>query len=154
MKYTVRAIKYFFYFAFLTTAITLALVYTGMAQGDINSLFNGGYDALWKIALFFVAVSAIYPKLGFIDRRLYIDENINIMNDLEAFMRDRRYELENRTSDCMTFRVIGFGGRLVKMNEDRITFTRTAEGYRMEGLRKDVLRIASALEYKYTKQDE
>lgn len=148
MKYLVRAIKYFFYFAFLTTAIILILVYTGMAEGDINSLFNGGYDALWKIAGFFILVAAFYPKVGFINRHLYINPSMDIMPQMEELMRERRYVLESRTDAKMTFRLKGAGRRLVKMYEDRITLTRMADGYYMEGLRKDVLRIASALEYR------
>ena len=37
-------------------------------------------------------------------------------------------------------------GRLSKMYEDRITLTRTPDGYQMEGLRKDVLRLAVGIE--------
>lgn len=154
MKYLVRAIKYFFYFAFLTTAVVLILVYTGMAEGDINSLFNGGYDALWKIAAFFILVAAVYPKVGFINRHLYINPSKDIMPQMEEIMRERRYVLESRTDTLMTFRVKGAGSRLVKMYEDRITLTRTADGYHMEGLRKDVLRIASALEYRFRDDQE
>ncbi len=154
MKYLVRAIKYFFYFAFLTTAVVLILVYTGMAEGDINSLFNGGYDALWKIAAFFILVAAVYPKVGFINRHLYINPSKDIMPQMEEIMRERRYVLESRTESRMTFRVKGAGSRLVKMYEDRITLTRTADGYHMEGLRKDVLRIASALEYRFRDDQE
>ena len=58
MKYLVRAVKYFFYFAFLSTVIILALVLIGAVEGDINSIFEGGYSALWKIALFYLAVAA------------------------------------------------------------------------------------------------
>ena len=154
MKYLVRAIKYFFYFAFLTTAVVLILVYTGMAEGDINSLFNGGYDALWKIAAFFILVAAVYPKVGFINRHLYINPSKDIMPQMEEIMRERRYVLESRTESRMTFRVKGAGSRLVKMYEDRITLTRTADGNHMEGLRKDVLRIASALEYRFRDDQE
>ena len=46
MKYLVRSVKYFFYFAFITTAIVLALVLVGAVEGDINSIFEGGYSAL------------------------------------------------------------------------------------------------------------
>lgn len=154
MKYLIRAIKYVFYFAFLTTAVVLILVYTGMAEGDINSLFNGGYDALWKIAAFFILVAAVYPKVGFINRHLYINPSKDIMPQMEEIMRERRYVLESRTESRMTFRVKGAGSRLVKMYEDRITLTRTADGYHMEGLRKDVLRIASALEYRFRDDQE
>ena len=75
MKYFIRAVKYFFYFAFLTTAIVLVLVATGMASGDIHELFEGGYNALWKMAIFLAIVGAVYPKLGFISRKMYIQKD-------------------------------------------------------------------------------
>jgi hypothetical protein len=34
------------------------------------------------------------------------------------------------------------------MYEDRVVLTRTEDGYYLEGLRKDVLRLATSLEYK------
>ena len=63
MKYIVRSIKYFFYFALLTSAIVYALVLIGAVEGNIESIFRGGYDALWKMAAFFAAVAAVYPAL-------------------------------------------------------------------------------------------
>lgn len=153
MKYLVRAIKYFFYFAILTSLVLLVLVYLDMADADIENNFKGGYDAFWKMGLFFAAVAAIYPKLAFINRKLYIDSATDITSIAIDYLRDRRYVLENQTADTMTFRLKGFGSRLVKMCEDRVTITRTSEGYYMEGLRKDVIRLASGLEYKFQDKD-
>ena len=149
MKYLVRAIKYFFYFAFLTSFIMFILVYLGMADSNIESNFVGGYSAFWKMGLFFAAVSAFYPKFAFINRKLYIDASIDIKNETIRFFQDRRYELESQDDNTMTFRIKGTGPKLIKMCEDRITITRTPDGYYMEGLRKDVLRYASSLEYKF-----
>jgi hypothetical protein len=154
MKYLIRSIKYFFYFAILTSLILFILVYLDMAEADIEKNFEGGYDAFWKMGLFFAAVAAIYPKFAFINRRLYIDPAKDITPVLIGFMRERRYEVESQSEDKITFRLKGFGSRLIKMCEDRITVTRTAEGYHMEGLRKDVLRFASALEYKFQDKEE
>ncbi len=79
MKYIIRSIKYFFYFALLTTLIICALVMTGLAEGDIDTMFRGGSSAIWKMALFFVAIAAVYPKVGFITRRISTDKNWNEM---------------------------------------------------------------------------
>ena len=149
MKYIVRAIKYFFYFAFITALILFILVYLGMAASDIESNFVGGYNTFWKMGLFFAAVAAFYPKFAFINRKLYIDASVDIKDETIRYFQDRRYELESQDGDNMTFRIKGAGPRLIKMCEDRITITRTLDGYYMEGLRKDVLRYASGLEYKF-----
>lgn len=149
MKYLIRSVKYFFYFAFLTSMILFALIFLGMADSNIESNFRGGSEAFWKMGVFFAAVAAAYPKLAFINRKLYIDPATDIQAETMAFFLDRRYVLESRSEDTMTFRVKGAGARIIKMCEDRITITRTPEGYYMEGLRKDVLRLASGLEYKF-----
>lgn len=148
MKYLVRAIKYFFYFAIITTAIVLALVLIGAVEGDINQIFDGGYNALWKIAVFFALVAAVYPKLGFISREIPSEKPLaDIRADVVNYFRERRYEVESETPEAMTFRVKGLAGRLSKMYEDRITLTSVPGGYRMEGLRKDVLRFSTGIEH-------
>ena len=56
--------------------------------------------------------------------------------------------VENESDDTITFRFSSMTGRLTKMFEDRITISRTGAGITMEGLRKEVFRMASALEYR------
>jgi hypothetical protein len=106
------------------------------------------------MGLFFAAVAAVYPKLGFADRRLYIEPSADIWNEATDFLLERGYIIESQAEDTMTFRLKGSISRLVKMCEDRITITRTTDGYHMEGLRKDVLRLASGLEYKFQNKED
>jgi hypothetical protein len=155
MKYLIRAVKYFIYFSLLTTVIVTVLVLIGAVEGNIDSIFNGGTDALWKIALFFALVSAVYPKLGFINRDIPVDRDLDqIRDEVVGFFRERRYELESETPDRLTFRIRGIGGRISKMYEDRIILTRRPGGYEMEGLRKDVLRIATGFEHRFHTSNE
>ena len=70
MKYLIRSIKYFFYFSAVTAIIIFMLVFIGAVEGDISQIFDGGYSALWKIAIFFALVAAVYPKVGFITRKI------------------------------------------------------------------------------------
>lgn len=154
MKYTIRAIKYFFYFAIITTAIVLALVFIGAVEGDINEIFEGGYNALWKIAAFFAVVAAVYPKVGFIRREVPVNRDwADIREETVGYFRDRRYTLESENGDIVTFRCIGIAPRLSKMYEDRVTLRRTEDGYEMEGLRKDVLRLAAGWEHRLTPEE-
>ena len=48
----------------------------------------------------------------------------------------------------MTFRLKSHGARLARRYEDRITLEQTADGLSVEGLRKDVVRIVSRMEYR------
>lgn len=146
MKYIIRAIKYFFYFAFFSTAIILALVFIGLVDGDINAIFENGTNDLWKIATFFALVAAVYPNLAFITRQMPLEEDREAAREhIKEFMKMRRYDLESETAEGMTFRFHSLAGRLSKMNEDRITIKWNEEGYTIEGLRKDVLRLAAGL---------
>jgi hypothetical protein len=147
MKYTIRAIKYFFRFAFLATAIILALVFIGIVEADINAIFEHGYDDLWKIAVFFGVVAAVYPNLAFINRQVTVDgERNTVKEDIKRFMLERHYDLESEDAEGMTFRIHGLAGKLSKMYEDRITIRWNSDGFTMEGLRKDILRLATGLE--------
>ena len=154
MKYLVRSVKYFFYFSIITSLIVTALVMIGAVEGDIDSIFRGGYSALWKIAIFFAIVAAVYPKVGFITREIPVDKDWDeIRETAVGYFRDRRYDIESESDSEVTFRLRGAVGRLTKMNEDRLTLRRTADGYTLEGLRKDVLRLAIGLEHRLTPQN-
>ncbi len=153
MKYIIRSIKYFFYFVAVFTLILLALVYTGLADSNIEANFKGGYESFWQIGLFFVLVAAVYPKFAFARRRLYVDPSVEIRGEAVKYMSAHRYILESETADTLTFRQKGIGARLIKMYEDHIILTRNEEGYYMEGLRKDVFRLASGLEHKVQNPD-
>ena len=154
MKYTIRAIKYFFYFSIITTAIVLALVLIGAVEGDINEIFEGGYKALWKIAAFFAVIAAAYPKVDFIRREVPLRrEWTEVREDTISYFRDRRYILESENGDTVTFRCKDVASRLSKMYEDRITLKVTPEGYEMEGLRKDVLRLAAGWEHRLSPEE-
>lgn len=147
MKYLIRSVKYFFYFSILCFAIVVALVFIGAVEGNIDAIFKDGYNSLWKIAVFFAVVAAVYPKLGFISRGIPVDKDWNEIRDtVIEYFKDRRYDVESEDGDTITFRFRTIAGRLSKMYEDRITLTRTPEGYQMEGLRKDVLRLAVGME--------
>ena len=153
MKYLIRSIKYFFYFAFLTTAIIAALVVTGLADGNIDTMFRGGADSIWKMAIFFAAVAAIYPKVGCISRKVSTDRAwSDIRNEVVGFMRERQYDIETEGNGIITFRHRGTVNRLTRMFEDRITITLKEDGFEMEGLRKDVFRLSVTLSYRLNPQ--
>lgn len=154
MKYFIRSVKYFFYFSLTCAVLVTLLVIIGAAEGDINSIFEEGYRSIGKIAIFFAIVAAVYPKLGFITREIAVDKSWeDIREQTLKFMTERRYSLESESPQVVTFRVKGTAAKLTKMYEDRLTLTRTADGWAMEGLRKDAFRLASGLENRLAPQE-
>ncbi len=155
MKYVIRSVKYFFYFAFLTTAIVLALVLIGAVEGNIETIFEDGYNSLWKIAAFFAIVAAVYPRFGFASRKLETDADWDIVrNAAKTYFREKPFKVETETADSISFRRRDPIGRITKMGEDRITLRKTDEGYILEGLRKDVFLYATGLEYSLPRPEE
>lgn len=155
MKYIIRAIKYFFYFAIVTTAIVAVLIFIGAVENNIDAIFEGGYNALWKMAIFFAAVAAVYPSLAFIKRDITINGGFEAhKDDIIDYMKERQYELETSTENELSFRIKGIAGKLTKMNEDRITITPTLEGAQIEGLRKDIIRFVTGLESRLNQQQD
>ena len=155
MKYLARSIKYFFYFSIICAAMVSVLVLVGAAEGNINSLFKDGYKSIGQIALFFLAVAAIYPKLGFTKSALYIKQPWSLIRETTVgYMQDRRYVIESETENSVTFRLKSIAARIIKMNEDRITLTWDGNTWHMEGLRKDVIRLSSGLEHRLTPKTE
>lgn len=155
MKYIIRAIKYFVYFSVTCSLIVAALVLIGAVEGNIDTIFEEGYRSVGKIAMFFAVVAALYPKLGFITREVAVNRSWEEIREVALeFMRERRYELESESPEKVTFRVKGLAGKLSKMYEDRLTLTRTIDGWQMEGLRKDALRLSSALAHRLDPQDQ
>ena len=155
MKYFIRSVKYFFYFAFLMTAIILVLVSIGAVEGDINTIFENGYNDLWKIAIFFAVVAAVYPKFGFVCRKIETTGTWeSVRNETAAYFSEKPYKPESETSDTLTFRRRDLIARITKMGEDRITVRKTEDGVEMEGLRKDVILYATGLEYRLPPHNE
>ncbi len=147
MKYLIRSVKYFFYFAILTTVIILALILIGAVEGGIENIFDEGYGSIWKIAVFFAIVAAVYPRFGFVTRRIdTADDWDTVKRAARTYFCERPFKVESETEDAVTFRRRSPAGRLAKMCEDRITLARTDEGYTMEGLRKDVFLYSTGLE--------
>ena len=153
MRYFIRAVKYFIYFILLFVVIMAVLVLTGAAEGDISTMFRGGYSALWKIAVIFAVISAIYPSVGFIRKEAMIpgswEEDKNIIKE---FMGGRGYVLETEDTGTMSFRKTGMS-RFTRMYEDRVTLSAKIGGVEIEGMRKDVLRLAMGLESRFRREE-
>ena len=153
MRYFIRAVKYFIYFILLFVVIMAVLVLTGAAEGDISTMFRGGYSALWKIAVIFAVVSTIYPSVGFIRKEAMIPGSWEEDKDIiKEFMGGRGYVLETEDTGIMSFRKTGMS-RFTRMYEDRVTLSAKIGGVEIEGMRKDVLRLAMGLESRFRREE-
>ena len=147
MRYIARAVKYFIYFFILLALLLGIMIVFKLTGGGIESIFKEGWTSVGKIAILFALVSSVYPLFGFVKKTAIIPgEYVQIKDDVIRFMQEKGYRLEKEEGENLTFRDRGAVGRLLKMYEDRLTFTRSFSGFEIEGLRKDVIRIVYGLE--------
>ena len=147
MRYIARAVKYFIYFFILLALLLGIMIVFKLTGGGIESIFKEGWTSVGKIAILFALVSSVYPLFGFVKKTAIIPgEYAQIKDDVIRFMQEKGYKLEKEEGENLTFRYRGAVGRLLKMYEDRLTFTRSFSGFEIEGLRKDVIRIVYGLE--------
>ena len=150
MKYLLRAIKYLIWFALVFAVLLAILRFSGTAGDSVEEMFRGGYKSLLQIAVIFAVLAAVYPLTGF--RKVYAvipGEFKDIRDGIVDYMASKGYGLETENREDMSFRLRSKAAAVAKMWEDRITFTRQEGGYDIEGLRRDVVRFARGLEYKF-----
>ena len=150
MRYLIRAVKYMVYFAIVFIVI-VCIVYMFSTQKlagmSLIDLFKEG--SLFKILLLFFGFSLIYPALSFQKKEILVDGHFTkYAETVDAVMKSLNYKKETETEDSVSYRCTGGYARLSRMYEDRITFDKTVTPFTVEGYRKDILRILSALTYR------
>ena len=153
MKYLVRAIKYFAYLAIILCIFIVLLSVFGLVGHSLDEIFKDGSRSLLKIGGILVVFAALYPRLGFGTRKVFIPGAYGeIRGGVVDVMHDRGYVLEAEEGEDLKFRLQSPVMRVFRMLEDRITFTRTATGFDLEGPTKDLVRVANALEYRFREE--
>ena len=146
MRYLVRALKYFVRLAIIFALVVIVLMVAKVVPSDVGQIFVNGYDSLWQIALLIAAFAIIYPRFGYIRRPVIVpgaDEEVKPL--LDKVMAAHSYVQEKRRDGKLCYRKSSVGDKLVRMWEDRITVDRLVSGYELEGIGKDVVRLANAL---------
>ena len=67
---------------------------------------------------------------------------------ITGLMEEFGYVVENDSLGKMTFRLKSKSARFSRKYEDRVTIEQTENGVSVEGLRKDIVRIVSRMEYR------
>ena len=124
MRYLIRALKYLVYFAiifFLIVGIVYLFSNQKAAGLSFVDLFKEG--SLPKIAIFFVIVSAIYPKLSFYKKELYLNGDFTkYAGMIDDVMKKLDYVPEIHEAGRVTYVKNSAYARLTRMYEDRVTF--------------------------------
>ncbi|MDD2594517.1 MAG: hypothetical protein PHD11_01710 [Bacteroidales bacterium] len=155
MKYFIRSIKYLFYFLiifFLIVSIIFLLTTAKQPGMTFTDLFDDG--ALPKLAIFFILVAAVYPALGFVKRKVYLNgEFAKYRNIIVSVFDETGLALEEETADTLIFRQKKTWLKINRMYEDRITVNISDNPIIIDGYRKDVDRIVRTVNYKIRRED-
>lgn len=155
MKYLLRAVKYYIYLWVILALVILILQTAHLVQGSIEDMFIHGYDSLWQMAIVMAVLALLYPRMGYTRRHVRIKGSPEeTAPKLAEYMRARGYKLSKQDGDTCVWHMSGLFTRIVKMGEDAVTITRVMDGYEIEGLTKEVIRIDTALVSKCGLADE
>lgn len=160
MKYAIRAIKYFLYLTVVFGVVIWVLAcFTSKSliykPEDFAGTLVHGWNSVWMILGIFALVACIYPMLGYMKRPLMAGGSIDELRaSLDDFMESRGYVFEKQYNDSVCYRLGSGAGRASRSWEDRISIFQSASGLVMEGLRKDVTRLASGLETRLGSNEE
>ena len=165
-KRIIRSVKYFFIFVILAAVFTGVIVLISPEQyGDINRIFATSPDSVpgealfsygswWKMLLIFVIIAAIYPGLTFVKKEVMIegdfeDHRDKIMKEFEQ----AGYVKTDEDEEKLTFRMKNKFTRFMRAYEDTVTITKGEAPLILSGNRKDILRLASRIEYALRQDD-
>ncbi len=147
IKYIIRAVKYFFYIGIIFSLLVTIMFYTSeVPEGTtVLDLFKEG--AWWKILLFFVAFSAVYPSIGYQKKEIYSNGNWDQKKkEIKSLFENANFILKEETPTSMTFILKNKLLRLIKTYEDTIILDYSSEPATISGLRKDTLRFSRSIE--------
>ncbi len=149
MKYFIRSVKYFVYFAVIFLIVVNIIFYTSQRQPGIENftdLFKEG--SWWQMLALFVAFAAVYPALGYYNKKIYTNNNFTAKKQaiINYMTENGRYLLADDSNGRLTFRIRSPFIKFMRLYEDAIVIDYTDNPIVMSGLRKEVVRFSSNIE--------
>lgn len=155
MKYLVRSVKYFVYFT-VVCSIILVLTFHFSVKPEgltlIDMLLVDG--SIYKMLVFFVAVAAVYPALGFQKKQMYVSNVKEHRKEIVQLFENANYIIDSESATSISFKMRNPFMRLLRLYEDKVTIDYTDYPVLIEGLRKDVLRFSRNIEYYICREEE
>lgn len=143
MRYFVRAVKYLFAFCVLYVGIVWLSMATGHDMGvsvweQIAATFQTTRGQLLGLAV--VVLSAIYPRMGFITRRVECSMEEDSEQVMNAFALSG-YKLISEEEGRKVFRAAGVIDKLIMLFEDEIVVEQYGQWVEIKGIRRGVARV-------------
>lgn len=147
MKYLVRSVKYFCALCVLCIALMGLMLATGTSALSLDDTLYAMLHTDRYLMLFaaIVVLSALYPRFGFVVRKVEGDVELNREQILNAF-RAAGFSLRSEEDGVMTFRADNFMQKLMLLGEDEIKVSQYGQWITLDGIRRGVARVQYRLE--------
>ncbi|MFA6335066.1 MAG: hypothetical protein WCX48_05840 [Bacteroidales bacterium] len=145
-RYLIRVVKYMIYLAIVFSLILAIFSITSQQGTSYESFFRP--DTQTQLIVFFVAISIVYPLLGFVKKPVYL--NKSFAEDKEMIIGvfiNSRYIVAAEDATTISFRYGSTFIRAMRMFEDTIVIDFSDNPIILDGQRRDVFRLARAIEY-------
>ncbi|MBQ9193850.1 MAG: hypothetical protein IJ156_09050 [Bacteroidales bacterium] len=150
MTYLRRALKYFIQITVILAALFAVLMGTGMVSKDVAVAFQHGWTSVWWILACLAAMSLAYPFFGYQKRKILVNgDPAEFKAGIVEALKIRGYVLESDRDGVLSFHLSNPVNRAARMWEDRVTLTPILGGLEAEGLSRDLVRVARAIEYHF-----
>jgi len=147
MKYLIRSLKYFAALCVICAAIVgLMLVTRTTPLTPGESLYVMFHTQRGWLMLCTIAVlAALYPRFGFVCRRVEGDLTEH-RTQIENAFRSAGFRLVAATDDELLFRAGSLPHRLLLLFEDEIRVTQYGQWIELDGIRRGVARVEYRLQ--------
>lgn len=145
--YFLRAFKYFVALCILCLALMALMLLTGTSalswEDTIYAMFHT--DRYLTLFLAIVVLAALYPRFGFVQRKIGGDIARHRTQIVNAF-KSAGFSLCDQSEDTLTFRADTLLHRTTLLFEDRIEVSQYGQWIVLTGIRRGVVRVAYRLE--------
>ena len=148
MKYFIRSVKYLVYFTVMCGIILVLTFHFSVKPEGLTLMDMLLVDgSIYKMLIFFVAVAAIYPALGFQKKEVYVSNFKEHKKEIVELFENANYVVASESATTISFKLRNPFLRLLRICEDYVTIDFSGNPILMEGLRKDILRYSRGIEY-------
>lgn len=147
MKYFIRSAKYFIALCVLCTVLMTLMIMTRTSATTLDQTIYLMFNTDRYVMLFFaiVVLAIVYPRFGFIKRRVEGDVVRNREQIINAF-RAAGFSLRGEENGVMSFRADGFLQKLMLLWEDEIFVSQEGAAILIDGIRRGVARVEYRLD--------
>lgn len=147
MKYFIRSLKYFVALCVICVAILALMLATGTSALTLDQTVYVMFHTSRYATLFaaIVVLAALYPRFGFVVRKVEGDVEENREQIVNAF-RSSGFSLRSEEDGVMVFRADTLLQKLMLLGEDEIRVSQYGQWIVLDGIRRGVARVQYRLD--------